>query len=57
MQRMKNAIEIINHTIVASAARRPIIGGGGAPIMKNRWRRRPQVDGGGARLYSLYDDV
>src|SRR6218665_3707910 len=40
---------------MVSAARRQIIGGG-APINKSRWRRRPQIVGGGgaagARLYS-----
>jgi len=35
---------------MASAARRQIIGGG-APIKKSRWRRRPQIVGGGAWLY------
>jgi len=44
-------MKIIKHTKMASAARRQIIGGG-APIIKSRWRR-PQVDGGaaGAGLY------
>jgi len=33
---------------VASVARRQIISGGGAPIIKNWRQRRPQIDGGGA---------
>ena len=35
------------HTNIASAARWQIIGGG-APIIKNSRRRRPQIDIGGA---------
>jgi len=34
---------------MASMACRQIIGGNGAPIIKNR-RRRPQIDGGGMQL-------
>jgi len=38
---------------IASAARRQIIGGGGAPINKSRWRRRPQIVGGGGARTAL----
>jgi len=45
---IKNVTKLsLNHTNVALAAHRHIVGGGGAVIIKNWQRRRPQIVAGG----------